>query len=399
MRQFIEIPKKKSINKNILRSIQTNKKGKIMKNKLMLTSALVGSLVAGSSAIAQTTITGSLDLSYTGLESKLDGSLRNSVGGSSFGGMGREAQLNIQNKGKTNIAGLDYAAGFALEFDGNSLGTGTEASTISNENTYIDFIMGGTTLTFGVDHIQNSHNNLSPTASINMAEIADAQLSVSYTNAVGANPKESIGVGIMQATPVGTFSALFVPTNNDTGSRDTRTLIDKSGRNSAYEVGFRGDLGVKGLDAKYFYNKEDASGQTGVTGGQGIQDLKGKSAGLAYNFGQVTVGADKQWNKNVVAPGTSGITAATATQLGEKKTTQYGVAYAASKDLSVSVNKAKTDRTDIVSTGDEEWMQYAVGYNFGPIASSISYVTVDNVGNLVAQGDYKIAYVRLSTKF
>jgi hypothetical protein len=399
MRQFIEIPKKKSINKNILRSIQTNKKGKIMKNKLMLTSALVGSLVAGSSAIAQTTITGSLDLSYTGLESKLDSTLRNSVGGSSFAGMGREAQLNIQNKGKTNIAGLDYAAGFSLEFDGNSSSTGTEASTISNENTYIDFIMGGTTLTFGIDHIQNSHNNLAPTASINMAEILDAQLSVSYTNAVGANPKESIGVGIMQATPVGTFSALFVPNNNDTGNRDTRTGVDKSGRNSAYELGFRGDLGVKGLDAKYFYNKESTVGLTKVVDTNLTQDLIGKSAGLAYNFGQITVGADKQWNQNVALTTATGITAATGTQLGKKTTTQYGVAYAANKDLSLSVNKAKTDRTDIVATGDEEWMQYAVGYNFGPIASSISYVTVDNVGNLTSQGDYKIAYVRLSTKF
>jgi hypothetical protein len=382
-----------------LRALQTNKKGNTMKNKLMLTSALVGSLVAGSSAIAQTSITGSLDLQYTGLESKNDGTTRNIIGGSSMEGMGREAQINIQNKGKTNIAGLDYAAGFALEFDGNGSGTGTEASTISNENTYIDFIMGGTTLTFGVDHIQNSHNNLSPTAAINMADILDAQLAVSYTNSVGANPKESIGVGIMQATPVGTISALFVPNNGDTGNRDSRMTVDQAGRNSAYEIGFRGNLGVKGLDAKYFYNKEDTSGQTATNGTALIQDLRGKSAGLAYNFGAVTVGADRQWNKNVASPGATGITSATATQLGEKKTTQVGVSYAASKDLSLSINKSETKRTDIVATGDEEWMQYAVGYNFGPIASSISYVTIDNVGNLTSQGDYKIAHVRLSTKF
>ena len=370
-----------------------------MKNKLMLTSALVGSLVAGSSAIAQTSITGTLDLQYTGLESATDSSTRNILGGSSMEGMGREAQINIQNKGKTNIAGVDYAAGFALEFDGNGLGTGTEASTISNENTYIDFIMGGTTLTFGVDHIQNSHNNLSPTASINMADILDAQLAVSYTNSVGANPKESIGVGIMQATPFGTFSGLIVPNNGDTGSRDSRITVDQSGRNSAYEVGFRGNLGVKGLDTKLFFNKENTSGQTPNRENQLLQDLRGKSAGIAYNFGAVTVGADRQWNQNVAAPGTTGITAATGTQLGEKKTTQVGVSYAASKDLSVSINKSETKRTDIVATGDEEWMQYAVGYNFGPVAGSISYVTIDNVGNLTSQGDYKIVHARLSTKF
>ena len=167
---------------------------------------------------------------------------------------------------------------------------------------------------------------------------------------------------------------------------------------SAYEAGFRGGLGVKGLDVKAFYNKEDSSGQTAGTNGA-LQDLIGKSVGVAYNFGELTVGADRQWNRNVAAPGATGITAATGTQLGQKKTTQYGVAYAVNKDLSLSVNRAKTERTDIVATDDEKWMQYALGYNFGPIASSISYVTVDNVGNLTAQGDYKIAYLRLSTKF
>ena len=190
-----------------------------MKNKLLLSSALVGTLVGGSAAVAQTTITGSLQLNY------YDVTRTGSVGapaGTSYRGWGRESQLNVQNKGKLNN-GIDYAAGFAFEFDGNNgystvnTANTTEDSTISNENVYIDFIMGGTTLTFGVDHIQNSHNNLSPTASMNMAEIADAQYSVSYTNAVGANPKESIGLGIMQATPIGTFSYYFVPNNNEIG--------------------------------------------------------------------------------------------------------------------------------------------------------------------------------------
>ena len=35
-----------------------------MKNKLLLTTALTGGLIAASSAIAQTTVTGSLDLHY-----------------------------------------------------------------------------------------------------------------------------------------------------------------------------------------------------------------------------------------------------------------------------------------------------------------------------------------------
>ena len=218
-----------------------------MKNKLMLTTALVGGLVASSSVFAQTTISGGLALQYSGVSASADATNKNS-----HRGMGREAQLNVQNKGKTNIAGVDYAAGFSLEFDGNSSGTGTETSTISNENTFIDLIIGNTTLTMGVDHVQNSHNNVSPTATENMADQLDAQLGVAYTNAVGANPKESMGAGIIQKTPFGNISYYYVPNNSDTGNRDSRLLKDKANRESAYEVGFRGDLGVKGLTVKAF---------------------------------------------------------------------------------------------------------------------------------------------------
>jgi hypothetical protein len=227
-----------------------------------------------------------LGLHYTGASASADSTNKNS-----HRGMGREAQLNVQNKGKTNIDGVNYAAGFALEFDGNSSGTGTETSTISNENTFIDLIVGTTTLTMGVDHIQNSHNNVAPTATENMADQLDAQLGVVYTNAVGANPKESMGVGIVQGTPFGSFSYYYVPNNSDTGNRDSRLLKDKANRESAYEVGFRGDLGVKGLTVKAFKNAEkDHNNLT-----SSVQQIQGTSFGIGYALPQgFRVGADRQ---------------------------------------------------------------------------------------------------------
>ena len=80
-----------------------------MKNKLLITTALASSLVAGS-AIAQTTVTGSLGVSYKSVNGK-----NNTASGNSFG---KESQINVANKGKLNIGGLSYAAGFSLEFDG-----------------------------------------------------------------------------------------------------------------------------------------------------------------------------------------------------------------------------------------------------------------------------------------
>ena len=72
-----------------------------MKKTLLVTSALVG-LVA-SSAVAQTTVTGSLEI--ISRNTSFDGTAANQQKADSY--LGRESQINIQNKGKLNIGGLD----------------------------------------------------------------------------------------------------------------------------------------------------------------------------------------------------------------------------------------------------------------------------------------------------
>ena len=364
-----------------------------MKNKLLLSSALVGTLVGGSAAVAQTTVTGSLQLNY------YDVTRTGSAGapaGTSYRGWGRESQLNIQNKGKLNT-GLDYAAGFSLEFDGSSdysttnTAASTEPATISNENVYIDFISGGTTVTIGVDHIQNSQNTVSPSASGNIADNLDTRLGV-YTNAIGSNPKESIGMGVMQVTPFGRASAWYAPTSSDNGGRDTRPISNKDGRNAAYELGFVGNLGVTGLTTKVFYNKEKkpekATSSTAGAPGSGtpIRDLIGKSYGLAYNFGQITVGADRS-----------------KTDFTDGETVEYknyGVAYAIDKNLSISYNLAKAERS--TKAVDEKIQQFGVGYNLGPVMASVEYDVIDNgfanTGPTSGQ-DAKVVLVKFGTNF
>jgi hypothetical protein len=56
---------------------------------------------------------------------------------SSQRGFGSEQQINVQTKGKLNVGGLDYAAGFAMENDGE------QATTLFNENTYMDITNPG----------------------------------------------------------------------------------------------------------------------------------------------------------------------------------------------------------------------------------------------------------------
>jgi hypothetical protein len=201
-------------------------KGKYMKNKLLLSTALIGSMVAADLALAQTTVTGNLAVNYRAQERKVaaTGSL------TSTRGFGRETQLNIQNKGKLNNV-MDYPAGFSLEFDGQdrisnaagsqAVGGDREPNTISNENIYVNFINGGTTLHLGVDHIQNITTDVVPMVLPLMDNVA-AGIGGKATNTIGANPKESFGFGLIQVIPGSgvTASALYVPKNRDFGNGD-----------------------------------------------------------------------------------------------------------------------------------------------------------------------------------
>lgn len=396
-----------------------------MKNKLLLSSALVGSMISAGSAIAQTTVSGSLDLHYRAQKHDLNAGLNSNEG------FGRETQLNISNKGKLNN-GWDYLAGFSLEFDGNQrnpvagtqdasvykslTGTqasytiagvsattvtqtisavsvtvtpssdATEANSISNENIYIDFIYPGTgtTITVGVDHIQNISGSVVPQVMNTMDNVA-VGMGGKSTNTVGANPKESAGFGIIQAIPAAglTASAWYAPNNGDFGVRDQGNVggLVSGIRNSAYEIGVVGAnvAGVKGLSLRYFYNKEEGSTSA-------LSEIKGRSYGIAYQTGPFGIGAEKHSQNR---------TAGTATTNADLDTKTYGITYAASQNVTLGLTQLRNETTGLVK---EKITSLQLGYNLGPVAVIAAYSKGDDVGG-VAGTDITETAIRLSTKF
>ena len=349
-----------------------------MKNKL-LTSALVGSLsMIGlvSNSSAQTTITGNMAISYNSVSDTA-----NTNTGNSYEGFGRETQINIANKGKLNVGNLSYAAGFSLEFDGGD----TINQDQTQENMYIDIISGNTTLTFGSDHIQNTDGNFANLVGIGYVR-PDGINNVDGTYPSSNSPYDRLGVGIIQAIPgFGNLSAYYTPNYgakvtgaNDIGNGLKSTQVE-NGDNSATELLFIGDLGVKGLSVRLgqqFHKKNDLAT---------AKDKDGKHMSAVYNMGQFTVAAEKK-----VAEGSG-------TTENEKRTGKsIGVAFAATKDLSVGYTQTKAD-TD-ANAIEEETKIFAVGYNFGPVALAAQYQKVDNAAS-VATNDGDIVKVRLSTAF
>ena len=352
--------------------------------KLLLTSALAGATLVASNAIAQTTISGNLDISLKAISGESA-----TVGGAgSHRGFGKEAQINIQNKGKLNN-GMDYAAGFAIEDDGN------QTNTLFNENTFIDFISGNTTLTIGQDHIQHSERTLGNFVGLIAEDLSNttntAQVTTDgFLSPVGADPAQSMGVGIMQKTTIGTFSALYVPSNArdanaSLGSEDgTQDTSDES----AYEIGFVGDLGVKGLSAHAFYNKEQKANAD-------TRDNSGENIGVSYNFGQITVG----YNYKRTEFGTSNAAAAVAANT--TKQHEYGLAYAVSPNMTIGANLTKAENSGTGAKADAESRSIAVGYNLGAIALTAQVAQLENIdfATGATAKDVDVLYLRASTKF
>ena len=363
-----------------------------MKNMLTRT-ALASSvlLLSVSAASAQTTVSGNLDLVYKAVSPDKSTSR-------SYRYFGKESQINLGNKGKLNN-GMDYAAGFSLEFDGSDANAAAITTTSLNvlegsfsENVFIDFIAGNTTITFGADHIQNPDKAVTNLVGImDPDDAASGITSAGNTAAATAfntthnSAYQAYGIGVIQTIPsVGKVSFNYTPdrttgrANSDTTGVNATSNIPSvyDAGQSAYEIGFIGDFGVKGLEVQAFINnsEKETIAQT--------SDLEGRMYAIKYNMGQVTVAAQR------------GETTSLANV--EKTSDSFAIAYAISPNLSVGVTYAETKQD--ASTVDEKITQVSLGYNLGPVLAGISYATIDNTA-LATGDDGKTLALKLSTKF
>ncbi len=353
-----------------------------MKKTLKITSALVGSMLAFgvSAAVAQTTVSGNLGLSYFATKNTATANQSKT-----FRGFGKESQINVQSKGKLSN-GMDYAAGFSIEMDGADVtnATAVNGSSIQaqqSENTYIDFISGNTTITIGADHIQNPDAHYANIVGFGYLS-ADGVNGVDSSMPQHKSPYSAYGAGIVQNIPgIGSLSFLYVPNFvngqavNDIGNAMTKAKTGDG--ESAKEIGFKGDFGVKGLEVMAFKSYSDSQ-VAGI-------DNQGTTLAAKYNFGSFTIAA-QDINVEVESSG-SAVTS---------KGRQYGVAYAVNKDFSVGYTYGKTTKT--ATTADEILHRVAAGYNLGPVSVQVQYTDVGNQANAV-NADGQVLGVYLGTKF
>ena len=384
----------------------------------MLTTAIASVLT--SAAIAQTSITGELRINYKDVSAPKGFAAAATGTKDTAYGFGAEQQINFANKGKLNIGGLDYAAGFSIENDGEQTGT------LFNENVYMDLTnaSSGTTISFGRDHIQRSDSDTSATNLVGftpneLSQTVNSGTSTRFSQNLGPAASQAYGAAILQKTPFGTFSYNYVPnnaapqagsitaaaqsqttsTNGTTNAGSGALVVNASSVNvassesvnnnttAAYEYGFVGDLGVKGLTAHYFKSAND---DFALVWNQGAVKAEAKNYGARYNFGTFTVGANKK--KYNPEAGT----------LIENTETAFAAAVAINKDLSVGALYAKAEQaggSGATNTAVEQKIKgINVGYNLGPVALAAGYAKNTDT-NGVAGADNDIFMIRLLGAF
>ena len=375
-----------------------------MTNKLRLSTAIIGSL-AGlglSAAVAQTTVSGNVAMGF--MATSTDATNKNG----SFSSMTKETQINVGTKGKLNN-GMDYAAGFSIEMDGPDA-SGTD---MFAEGNYIEIKSGDTTLSVGADRINNPDRH--PTNAVGIGYIGQDGLGAGAKTADATGGRSIyplhgsiysfFGAGLVQKVGNGNLSFYYVPQMGNTGvlndigngaNAADATAISSTSSGDAIEIGYNGDLGVKGLTVQAFHTTGDKRAEFNASD----KKVKSTNLGAAYNVGQITLSAQHLKTQGVQG-GFSRNASSNTTDggLSEELTGKSaGIAFAATKDLSFGLTYGKADTTHASATQTEKTVIASVGYSLGAVGLKAQVADVENYAGQ-SSNDGKAARILMFTSF
>ena len=323
--------------------------------KLLTTSAIVALVGSSVSAIANTTIKGSIE--QTMISTSYD------AAGSTSGGtaLGQETNLSIDSS-KELTNGWKLSGGFRLE------NSAIDSTTIKIEK-------GGFSIHTGADTGSNIHSNINPKVGEQPGDIISGEAaSDGFYSDKQAHDVQHIGIEF--AADMGKIFLNYAPDANQTISASGGSVSD--GGTSITEIGFQGNLGVAGLNVLI--------GQETIAGDLTTSDTVNDVIGVSYTTGPVAVGFTVR-NRD---DGSISTTLADSVQT-------YSIAYKVSDDVSISYEHHETGFEGSTFT-DEKYDQVSIGYNFGGLGVSLDYVVADNV-NGTSTDDRKALQLRTVYSF
>ena len=333
----------------------------MLKNKLLVTTALVSAMIAGSAAVAEIKMKGGAEFTYFSYDDTTNGVDNNPNGAS----MGREAVVNLSSSGDlSGIAGAKWFWSGDLEDGGNVFATQEMGITTGN----VSVILGSDT-GHGIEAVKG----VVPTAVKRFDDIGGSNDNDNSATAntpsgifgpvVHDNTSNETFVAIKAGTSMGTIDLAYTPNIGDANATSEDSGPGRPSKRSGASVSFNGNLGVDGLTVKagILRNKTVTSAN---------DDEEGLIYGAAYNFGKFALGASRTVNNEDVATGASV----------EMTADDFGLTFNATDELSVGLGYRSATRT-VDGAGadvDLDVTTLQVGYSLGAIALNYIYAQADN---------------------
>lgn len=339
-----------------------------MKNKLLLTSALVGVVGLTGTANAEWKAGGDITTTQNFASADANGS---TLGGQRFG-----TELNFNFTGTADLNnGWKATYTGRLEMDGN-------AETNPDHEYELKLGTSNAWLSIANDFGQTNAQWSTPWVSYPSSSTAIAATTVKMSaDRYIAEVKESENLGFGAKVGNGTASFRYAPNTGkalgDDGGNVTIGGDSSATFGSGWLVAYKGELAPGlGLNAAYVKMQKNDQNITNES------DNTEKRVGLSYKMGAITVGADRIIYE-----------AGVASQTGDVTTTTLGAAYKVNDQVSVGVYYTKTtDDSTSTTKQDEEFRALSVGYNLGPASWSVNYVDIQgaNLATTGTNADYKI---------
>jgi hypothetical protein len=317
-------------------------------SKLLLTSALVGSVALAGSAFAD--ISG--DITTTIQLGSDDGTATSNGSDERIG-----SEVNIKYKSKVDLDnGMTAGINGKLEFQNGTADQEYEM-TIGTDSAYLGI---------GSDGGNSIRSSALPFLGYVPGTLAEA-VSTHATQAMDllgeSEASEIEHLSLNAKAAGGTFTFRYAPKSSDTKS--DAGSVDEGTGGSRTEMVYSGSP-VEGLKVIIGQNIVQADDDT-----TNSEEETVKKIGVSYNFGQFAVGAEQQKiedEDNV--------------QDDDAKLTQFAATFAASDKLTIGLTYSESEDEDSSPSGvDEEITTFEVGYNLGGMNIIASYVSAEGMSH------------------
>lgn len=323
--------------------------------KLLISTALISSVFAlSSAAIAEIKISGSIEQTYKSVSHDASNATATAMKGGSA--LGQETNLKVS--GSKDLANGLKTSGFI-----NLEDSAIDQSDISIGN-------GTFTVTFGADTNQTIATTINPRVGDDPHTVASTGTgSQIITDGISSYSAHDVQhVGFTAKVGDGTVNLNYAPSG--AGITNGDSAITDTGAGSAVEISYSGTI-MPGLKVLL--------GQQVTEAANGGNDATERTYQVAYSQGAFAVGYAHRTLDDK----------ASTTEV--SKVTNVSATFAASKDLSISIERAEGKKDG--TAAEEEITAFGIGYNLGGFAITAQYAETKNF-NTVAGDDSEAFQVR-----